>query len=525
MIRWFRQNPKRIAADLGVSLLPVEGKIKRVASRMINSCNLCGLCTAVCPVGVDTCAAMESGRRLLAESGHLPSAFHDYWMEDLAFSMSDEAYGVVSGDDLAVNPPSVLFFPGCQLTASIPDTVARTFEFVRSKEPGAAMLLACCGIPADWAAEHEAFGNAIAKLRADWEYLGRPEILYACSACKKTFEKALPEAYGRLVYEWLAANRADKTGGAARPYPAAVYDPCNSRDDKAGQAAVRTLAEGMGYALEELKLSGGDAACCGFGGHIYPANTGLTEAILDERGADAPNLPRITYCANCRDLFRYKGLDSLHILELLFPDESPGGKAALPTLSERRENRRALKTRYLSDADSALESLEPPETPFEYYNGMSLEIPLETEEKMDRLLLLREDVAKTIIHCEGKNAKAVDTKNGRSFGYHRERLVTVWAEYEISDEGRAYVHNVYSHRMEIEAGETFEEKDRKAAAAEDMICARCGVPLEPAETKFSYLGHAFSHPVPKCPVCGQVYISEELVNGKISEVEALLEDK
>jgi len=59
----------------------------------------------------------------------------------------------------------------------------------------------------------------------------------------------------------------------------------------------------------------------------------------------------------------------------------------------------------------------------------------------------------------------------------------------------------------------------------DLICSKCGVPLEPAETKFSYLGHDFTHAVPKCPVCGQVCLPEELVTGKMAEVETMLEDK
>lgn len=58
-----------------------------------------------------------------------------------------------------------------------------------------------------------------------------------------------------------------------------------------------------------------------------------------------------------------------------------------------------------------------------------------------------------------------------------------------------------------------------------LVCARCAVKLESIETKFSYLGHTFSHAVPKCPVCGQIYLSEKLTQGKIAEVEAMLEDK
>lgn len=60
---------------------------------------------------------------------------------------------------------------------------------------------------------------------------------------------------------------------------------------------------------------------------------------------------------------------------------------------------------------------------------------------------------------------------------------------------------------------------------EGLVCARCDAALEMIETKFSYLGHEFTHPVPKCPICGFVYIPEELATGKISEVETMLEDK
>ena len=42
---------------------------------------------------------------------------------------------------------------------------------------------------------------------------------------------------------------------------------------------------------------------------------------------------------------------------------------------------------------------------------------------------------------------------------------------------------------------------------------------------FEYLGHTFFADAPRCPVCGQVYLSEELVKGRVAEVEMQLEDK
>lgn len=58
-----------------------------------------------------------------------------------------------------------------------------------------------------------------------------------------------------------------------------------------------------------------------------------------------------------------------------------------------------------------------------------------------------------------------------------------------------------------------------------MICMKCGVGLVLERTNFSYLAHNFFHEIPRCPKCGQTYVSEDLVNSKIAEVEKLLEEK
>ncbi len=61
--------------------------------------------------------------------------------------------------------------------------------------------------------------------------------------------------------------------------------------------------------------------------------------------------------------------------------------------------------------------------------------------------------------------------------------------------------------------------------AAPLICLKCNAPLAPGKTSFVYLKHHFTAEVPKCPQCGQVYISEELVLGKVAQVETELEDK
>lgn len=59
----------------------------------------------------------------------------------------------------------------------------------------------------------------------------------------------------------------------------------------------------------------------------------------------------------------------------------------------------------------------------------------------------------------------------------------------------------------------------------NKICERCNVKMTLIKVQFSYLNRSFSHEVPRCPSCGQVFISEELASGRIHDVETALEDK
>jgi len=59
----------------------------------------------------------------------------------------------------------------------------------------------------------------------------------------------------------------------------------------------------------------------------------------------------------------------------------------------------------------------------------------------------------------------------------------------------------------------------------ELICVRCEVALVEEKTELRYLGHSVSVKTMKCPRCGQVWLSEELVKGQIKEAEMALEDK
>ncbi|MGI6727881.1 MAG: DVU_1557 family redox protein [Anaerovoracaceae bacterium] len=58
-----------------------------------------------------------------------------------------------------------------------------------------------------------------------------------------------------------------------------------------------------------------------------------------------------------------------------------------------------------------------------------------------------------------------------------------------------------------------------------LICDRCKVELVMADTEFSYLGNVMRHKVPRCPECGMIYLPENLVLGRMRELEEVLEEK
>ncbi|WP_346664519.1 DVU_1557 family redox protein [uncultured Mailhella sp.] len=59
----------------------------------------------------------------------------------------------------------------------------------------------------------------------------------------------------------------------------------------------------------------------------------------------------------------------------------------------------------------------------------------------------------------------------------------------------------------------------------DWVCAKCHVPLEQIKVQALYMHSAFDVILPRCPSCGLTLIPQSLAEGKMAEVEALLEDK
>ena len=60
---------------------------------------------------------------------------------------------------------------------------------------------------------------------------------------------------------------------------------------------------------------------------------------------------------------------------------------------------------------------------------------------------------------------------------------------------------------------------------EELVCAKCALPLGLQTVNLAYLNNNFSVELPRCPGCGMVFVAEGLATGRMLEVEQSLEDK
>ena len=418
----------------------------RTANKMINSCTLCGLCGEVCPTDLDMGAVNREVRQTMVKTSKMPISAHDFALRDMAFSNSSRAALTLgaNGSDHC----KYLFFPGCQLTASNPEYIPQIYQSLSSALPELGVMLRCCGAPADWSGEEELFSQTMEEFKRQWEALGKPELILACSSCLSMFKARLPEAVTRSVWDVLVEHHLF-TPRSDLQEALAIHDPCTSRYEKDWQDAVRNLVAGLGVEIRELQMSRSLTECCGYGGVAWLAHPELVKDIVQRRiGEDDAGF--LTYCVMCRDLLAAGGKPTLHLLDLIYGQNLQQLAARKgPDYSQRHENRlraRQKMEKLVSGKDQLM-----PES-FEKYN---LILGPEMRDLIENRLILVEDVQKVIEHAETSSERFINQETNHTLAFHKPNLITYWVEYTKTAEGYL-IHDAYSHRMELEGGDSHE---------------------------------------------------------------------
>lgn len=435
LMRIFEKTPRRIYEEVYITIHP--GTLSRDgtwATRLITTCDQCGLCKSVCPQRIDMGKFFLQSHQAMHKKGAMPWAFHDYWLRDMAFS-ADEAK--VCRRPEHVEKSQYAFFPGCQLGASDSRYVTRTYEWLLSKKPDTALWMNCCGAPAEWAGNEELHTAFIDGLRSEWKELGEPVVIFSCPTCRKMFSRYLPEIPGtflpQVMEEWGISGAAEAEGKAY-----AVFDPCASREFPELQKSVRNLVDSMGISRESLSHEGEMARCCSYGGQISIAAPLYSREVARERLTEK-EVPYITYCVNCRDTFASQEKEAVHLLDLVFGLN--GDSRIPPTVTERRKQRLKAKK-------ELLEAYWHEKT--EEAEEMNLLVDEALERKLSRSQILISDMEQVIAYCQSGGCGVLNPETGRISGHLKIQNMTYWAEYEALPDGGYQLFNGYAHRMNLE---------------------------------------------------------------------------
>lgn len=435
MLARFKKDPQKIACEVYTDMNVNPPFSVRAVTREAYSCNNCGYCKSVCPVGVDVGAVLQLSRAARMSAGIHPAALHDFWLREMDFANSEGSFSsAAKGRETC----EYLFYPGCQLGAANPEHVLRSYELL-SEDHDVGVMLGCCGAPAYWAGDEVRLQANVDQIRRQWIDLGKPIMVFACATCETMFALFLPEIPRVSLYELLTESKA--LAPAAPFEAAAVFDPCAARENPQMEAAVRRLAAEAGIKLEELEKRN---RCCGYGGHMRLANPSLYEEITEHRAA-ASDKPYIVYCANCREVFAARGKPCAHILDVVLGLDSD---SRMPTLAQKRENSLRVKRELMKrnqDIDFEPEA--------HAWDSISLVIGSELQKKLDEKLISEAELKEAIWSAEGSCDKFCDEADGTFVASLIKPVVTYWVRYRELEPGTYEVLSAYYHRMRFQEGE------------------------------------------------------------------------
>ncbi len=429
MLKLFRKDPHKIAVEVFTDMGVNPPFSIHTLTREVYSCNICGYCKSICPEKVDMGALLQFSRTARMSAGVHPAALHDFWLREMDFASSEASFASApKGKETC----DYAFYPGCQLGASNPEHVLKSYEFLLAKY-NAGIFLGCCGAPAYWAGDEARLRANIEKIRQDWSVMGNPTLVFACATCESIFSLFLPEIKRVSLYELLA--QADEILPARIFSEAAVFDPCAARDDRGMQSGIRKLAEKAGVALEELNEPN---RCCGYGGHMRIANPALYDEITQHR-AGASEKPYIVYCANCREVFVSRRKKCTHILDMVFGlDAEP----RVPSLQEKRDNSLKVKKELMKKNRGVI--FEPAA---HEWDDLALLINKEVLESMDKKLISAADLKEAIWLAEKSGDKFYNESDGMCVCCMVKPVITYWVQYRETAPKTYEIFSAYYHRM------------------------------------------------------------------------------
>lgn len=309
------------------------------------SCMLCGYCTEVCPTSVDFKSLFLELRRNTVDNydGKLPKEFNFKGVElhqKLSFSN-------LFTSDIQNLQSETIFFPGCALLSNSPETVRKTYNYLREKIKGIGIYTKCCGKPTSYMGKEEEFNSYYGILAKEFKTKGIKRIITCCPNCHITIKKNSPSIEVISLWEIVAEmgipeDKKGKFSNIDKEF--SIHDPCSTRNEEKMHDSVRKIMEDLGLKVEEMQHNKEQTLCCGAGGMVSVSYEEIAKNHTNRRAQEANTEYIISYCQECVESMRKGGKTSYHILDLLFNDNYDNMKKDNLSLMLRWFNRHKAKS-------------------------------------------------------------------------------------------------------------------------------------------------------------------------------------
>jgi len=307
-------------------------QLERWQHLLFDSCNMCGRCSLICPMGIDVAALIEQARHAMFEAGLAPQELYRKAAHQRATGQPEASAEPYRDQLLAIGTQFGVAIPLDEPEAELMVCVPRTDieHYPKTVAALARVMRHLCvshtfrsdGLVAEnygYFAGGKAWQRDISlrlinqAIACKAKVLIVPECGHAYSALRweaaDLYGKPLPFKV-RSVTEFLAEElqKGRLKLGAAGTGATTFQDPCMLVRKGGVNDAPRALMKAMGIDLHELKNHGGFSFCCGGGGGVLdieraaPLRYRTMENKLreiDDTGART----FLTSCSDCRRTF------------------------------------------------------------------------------------------------------------------------------------------------------------------------------------------------------------------------------
>jgi Fe-S oxidoreductase len=302
-------------------------------------CSLCGLCSAVCPVGLNPVEMFLEMRRTIVRQGGGQFAKYAPLLkyEKRGTSKRYTYYGFP-------DHCHTILFPGCALAGTRPDKVMKVYQSIKESIPNLGVVLDCCTKPSHDLGREDYFQTMFGEIKSYLVTRDIQTILVACPNCYQIFKNFGHPLQVKTIYEILAEIIP---GGTKKDQRAVtVHDPCVTRFENPVQEAVRNLILSQDITIEEMEHQRANTLCCGEGGAVGFLAPDLAMDWSRKIKQETHGKRILTYCAGCTSNLN-KLTPTDHVLDLLYdPEGTLKGKAKVSRSPVTYWNRLRLKNRF-----------------------------------------------------------------------------------------------------------------------------------------------------------------------------------